>query len=791
LRSRASNYPSLHPSRPPCQPPARSSEDWEALLGGNWLNKIGVFVLVVGIALALGYSFTQFGPFGRVSIGLLASLAMLISGAVVESRERYSNFARGLLGGGWAALYVTVYAMHAVDAAKVIDSPVLAALLLLAVAAGMIVHSLRYRSQTVTGLAYFVAFGTLAITDVTSLPFLALAPLAASLLYVAHRFQWSRMTLLGMIATYAVVVLRGDTGAPLWQAQTIFAIYWLLFEIYDVLHPELAMLAINAAGALGLSLLKWQTAAPDQIWMLLAAAAVAYLASAAARIHSGKWHGPATLTAALAAAAIFQKLDHQWVASALAVEAELFYLAGIRARQPYLRWLGTSLFGVELVRLFTLDLFMAQWVPVASVDAMVFYVNRAIYAADSFYGYAGAALAALVIGKETSEPSRSVWWQAAAVAAFAIGWWRRLFDFRLQGYLLLVLGLGGTALEMRILPLSLAACICYAAVTVLLWSAHDRFVDIECDVVRPIAAAISIAALMGIVWREVPAAYLGIAWMALALPILELGLRRLPEEFRRMSYAAAAIGALRLFAFNLPALHNAGPWEPRLIPLWAALLGYGISFRACREDAGMPLTGGSCAGLALGIVACWALLPAHLVAVGWAVIALALLLAGRQWKREVFIWQSYGIAALAYFLCMFNLPDASRAAATFCATIACLYAAQMVAPRGSHPRTYFSLMATTLTTLLLYYRIGGSMLTVACGVQGVMLLASGFPLRDRALRLSGLALLLACILKLFVWDLRHLETFPRILSFIVLGLILLAVSWIYTRFREQVARFLS
>jgi uncharacterized membrane protein len=75
-------------------------------------------------------------------------------------------------------------------------------------------------------------------------------------------------------------------------------------------------------------------------------------------------------------------------------------------------------------------------------------------------------------------------------------------------------------------------------------------------------------------------------------------------------------------------------------------------------------------------------------------------------------------------------------------------------------------------------------------MEGVALLVSGFPLRDRVLRLSGLALLLACILKLFVWDLRHLETLPRILSFLVLGLLLVAVSWIYTRFRERVQRYL-
>src|ERR1019366_3239685 len=212
--------PAPAPVALPAAQPAAVPREWETILGGSWLNKIGVFVLVVGLALLLRYSFTQFGPLGRVTICLAASLSLLAAGAIFESRERYRIFARGLLGGGWAALYVTVYAMHAVEAARVIDSRVVGATLLLAVATGMIVHSLRYHSQTVTGLAYFVAFGTLAITDMTSL------------LYVTHRLAWPRMAMLGLIATYAFVIIRGDTGPPLWQAQTIFAAYWLLFEIF-------------------------------------------------------------------------------------------------------------------------------------------------------------------------------------------------------------------------------------------------------------------------------------------------------------------------------------------------------------------------------------------------------------------------------------------------------------------------------------------------------------------------------------------------------------------------------
>jgi hypothetical protein len=224
--------------------------------------------------------------------------------------------------------------------------------------------------------------------------------------------------------------------------------------------------------------------------------------------------------------------------------------------------------------------------------------------------------------------------------------------------------------------------------------------------------------------------------------------------------------------------------------LWAALLAYAVAVRARREEGGMISIGASTIGLAFGVVALWALLPAQMVAASWAAAALALLLAAGLWKREALSWQSCAAAALAYVLEMTNLPDTSAVVWPAGAAIACFYGAQLGSPRDSRRRLYFSLMATTMTTLLLYFRISGSLLTVACGIQGVILLASGFPLRDRVLRISGLALLLACILKLFVWDLRHLETLPRIFSFIVLGVILLGVSWIYTRFRERVARFL-
>src|SRR5262249_50291316 len=100
------------------------------------------------------------------------------------------------------------------------------------------------------------------------------------------------------------------------------------------------------------------------------------------------------------------------------------------------------------------------------------------------------------------------------------------------------------------------------------------------------------------------------------------------------------------------------------------------------------------------------------------------------------------------------------------------------------------LAGTEVIGLLLYRQVSGSLQTVAWSAQGVALLAAGFPLRDRICRLCGIGLLLVCILKLFVYDLSYLETLPRIFSFIVLGLILVGVSWLYTRFRERIQPYL-
>jgi hypothetical protein len=752
-------------------------------------------VVVIAIGLILKYAFPLMGPAEIDAISLIGSGAMLGAGVFFEPQERYRIFARALISGGWAGLYVTVYSMHVVPAARVIDNPYLASILLIAVALGMILHSLQYRSEIVTGLAYFIAFLTLVITQITSLSLIALIPLAASILFIANHFRWSRMALGGLLATYVTVALRPDTGAPLWEAQAIFASYWLLFEAYDILQADTWLLPLNAVGFLGLSLMKWQRADPHHIWRLLAAVAAAYLVSALLRARRGRWQGAATLTAGLAAAAIFQRFDHQWVASALVLEAELFYLAGLRLRSSYLRWLGTALFVVEGFRLLSDigSLPADTWAAVAALDAVVFYANRFLYPADLLYGYAGAAAAALAIGFKAPSQYVGFWWLVSAVVAFAFGWWRRLADIRLQGYLLWGLGLIGVEYTLGKMPLSTAAGVSYALALAALWSKDDRMGQQERDGFRFLGSLAATAAAATLAWRVLDAGYLGIAWIAIGAVLMELGIFGWPAEIRRIAILLAAVGAGYMLIHDIIPLENYGSWLPRLLPAMAAVPVYWIAWRSRRAES-MVMLAAAWTGTAGLAVSMWASLPHDAVAAAWALYALAVLAAGFRWKKPQISGLSCALAMVAYswwatdLLVLQSGASLPFSAVVGCAgTIACYCAAQLLAPRGHIIRLYSSLLATTLTALVLYEQVSGRMLTIAWGLQGVALLAAGFPLRDRIPRLSGLALLLVCILKLFLHDLSYLEPLPRAFSFLVMGLLLMGVSWVYSRFREKIA----
>ena len=71
-------------------------------------------------------------------------------------------------------------------------------------------------------------------------------------------------------------------------------------------------------------------------------------------------------------------------------------------------------------------------------------------------------------------------------------------------------------------------------------------------------------------------------------------------------------------------------------------------------------------------------------------------------------------------------------------------------------------------------------------VYSILLMGYGIWRRTRVIRISSIVIFGFAILKIFIYDLSFLDTLYRIFSFMGLGVILLAVSYLYQRFRETI-----
>jgi hypothetical protein len=106
------------------------------------------------------------------------------------------------------------------------------------------------------------------------------------------------------------------------------------------------------------------------------------------------------------------------------------------------------------------------------------------------------------------------------------------------------------------------------------------------------------------------------------------------------------------------------------------------------------------------------------------------------------------------------------------------------------PRLIFGLAATILLTTLLAVKLKDVSLTIGLGLEGLLLFLAGFGLKEKNWRIYGLIVLLLTLLKAFLIDLRQLSTLYYILSLIALGLALLFVSFIYTKYKDKIKKLI-
>lgn len=98
---------------------------------------------------------------------------------------------------------------------------------------------------------------------------------------------------------------------------------------------------------------------------------------------------------------------------------------------------------------------------------------------------------------------------------------------------------------------------------------------------------------------------------------------------------------------------------------------------------------------------------------------------------------------------------------------------------------YYLIGGGLLTTLILALELNDGWITIAWAIEAIAILIAGFRYELSFVRKAGIVLLLLTIVKVFIIDLSDLETLYRIMSFMVLGAILMGASFLYSKYKDR------
>ncbi|HTQ62924.1 MAG TPA: DUF2339 domain-containing protein [Candidatus Solibacter sp.] len=356
----------------------------EETLGANWFAKLGGIMIVIGVAIIGVIKLANLGPAGKVAISYLVALVLLCGGIYLEKLERFQLFGRVGIGCGWALLFFTTYAIRNIAAMHVLNSPVLDCVLMLVVALGMAAHTLRYKSQYVTGLSFLLGYTTIALSfsevvpssrrtsDGTVYGLLAGAILAIGLVSIVLKLGWFELEVFGILSSYLnhlywLYHLLGPNGAhgrafPEYQASiAMLFFYWLTFRVSYVLrgiktdleeHVSTVAALLNTLLLLGV--MKFQSVQPDLAYIALLAIGILECSFAQLPVTRRRRRAFIILSllgSALMIVAVPSKLSGNPVAYLWLVGAEIFLLAGIIFKEVVFRRVGLVtgvLVGIDL-----------------------------------------------------------------------------------------------------------------------------------------------------------------------------------------------------------------------------------------------------------------------------------------------------------------------------------------------------------------------------------------------------------------------------------------------------------
>ena len=762
----------------------------EELIGGRWALWIGVVLLLISVGFGLAYGWRLLSETARIAIGAATGLVIVGLSELLRPRSE-SWFADGVADIGAGVLYLTVWG--AVVRYGLIGVPAGLALMIVVVGIAVLL-ALRHDAQALIVLATIGGYlapslmpGDTGPADVGFWVYITVAN--AGLLAASASTQWPRLKLLVLLCAVALIPSE-VIGATPETALSVFVFLTANFLVFVGIGTAYPLRCRTATGPWetvylcgvpgayllgGVHLLQMLGAWPDGLLSI----ALAVLYGALYFVADRRMPDETNLsTTSLTLAVGFAVL-----APALLVDGDV--LTAIWALEAgALAWIGRHT-GLRLLEY----LAFPAWLLAAL--ASLFVVPPLLVAEDAVIVNPRFATFALVVGAallivhlqlraarsrpEAKALAESVLWLATPLLLLALS--LEVHDGMSNGgpgsahaqwfvmaavWALVALGLHALTKYARLASTSILAFLIFGAATLTdlfqittgaLNPPWPIFANWRFGSTAVIGAAMAAAAWMRYRRTEPDAQPDDPLWLP---GVLMLALAPSVETYAGVSEAASAVpvpsGLLAAAA------------------VWACLSAVGNAFAVTRRIPSLQ---------ALTVIMVFG-------GVGVTIIA-SELPAGNPWppfmNLRVLAFAA-GIASLAAESRLLAQSEASDASGIAVAPALSVCAA-LLALWPITREIFAAFSWTQYPTAETWRNAAQVAISLSWGAYAALCLAWGMTRRSRIARWLGLVVLAAAVLKLFLWDLSFLEQPYRILSFGVLGLILIGVAWAYSRYGER------
>ena len=349
-----------------------SNKEFESLIGGKLLNRIGALALIIGIGFFLKYAFDKnwISEWVRVSIGFISGFA-LIAGGWHFNKKEFKIFSQGLIGAGIAVLFLSVYASfnfyHLVP-------QIVAFIMMSAITAFTFWLGVRYNSIAVAILGWLGGFltpfmlSTGQANEVGLFTYVAIFDIGIMFIFLRKQ-EWDLIPTLLLASTYFTyftwfVVYYVPHDAIV--TSIFLTIFWLIFaliefySIYSLNYKNTE--AIKFTNILSLALyyfnLVYVLDKSHHVWMGLVTFLLAIAYFGLFKISLSKksddlfrLNNLLITTCALVLIATFFQFKENVTVSVLSAEAVIILFIGLRTKLKILNKFTMITFGLAVVKM--------------------------------------------------------------------------------------------------------------------------------------------------------------------------------------------------------------------------------------------------------------------------------------------------------------------------------------------------------------------------------------------------------------------------------------------------------